>query len=242
MGYGIEITKGGLYPSVKYTGNKSNLMNDGVIIDTPNEVVFIRDFQVSKTRTPLTILRSAGVFIETYHVDDYWGDGVNLRQPRLHVRYYYSTGCHLELPYEEFHVDSVLQAFAVANNGWTLNSGALIHDVKIDYLEVDCDDPQASVIMLSEFNRYENFSIGTEYLRLNVKTPFWINANNLSRSVIGGQDVDIYSGSIKPSILIQDRPKQGKYSQIRSDDNVFINLPNLELGRLGQSPCCLNYT
>lgn len=235
MTYAIEIKKGGYYPSVVYAGKGDNLQEDGVLIDAPNEVVYLGNVEISQVKTPITIVRAAYVFIDTYHIKDYWGDGVNLRQSNLHIKHYYSEGCKLRLPYEMFHVDAVLQAFAVKADGYSLDKDGVIENVRIDYLDVNCTDPEASVIMLSEFNRYSHFYIGTEYLHLNTNTPFWINANNLSNSIIGGMDVSITSPNrLKSSLLISDRAKQGVCSTIDSNKNIFINIPNLDIGKCGK--------
>lgn len=60
-----------------------------------------------------------------------------------------------------------------------------ISDVTIRELDIQTNDPNAQLFMLSEQQRYRNFKIGTDKISINCRYPWWFVANTLENSVLG---------------------------------------------------------
>lgn len=232
----VTITKGGYYPEVNVTGTGENLYKDGLVIDAPGEVVRINRLNVNTVRSPVIVKRAERVIIDNSNFHNFWGDAYNVRQSKVLVRNYVGRDIKPRLPYEEFHVDVIVQAYAVKEDGNTLDPDGIIRDVIFENIDVVCDSTEVNAVMLSELCRYEEWGLGTKSLKLKLAIDYWINGNNLSHSVIGGLNVDIASFNDKiPGILLKDRPKQGVCSNHESTGNVFFNIPGADGSDCGKS-------
>ncbi|WP_298610897.1 hypothetical protein [uncultured Thiothrix sp.] len=60
-----------------------------------------------------------------------------------------------------------------------------ISEVTIRELDIQTNDPNAQLFMLSEQQRYRNFKIGTDKIALSCSYPWWFVANTLENSVLG---------------------------------------------------------
>lgn len=60
-----------------------------------------------------------------------------------------------------------------------------ISDVTIQEIDIQTNDPNAQLFMLSEQQRYRNFKIGTDKIAISCRYPWWFVANTLESSVIG---------------------------------------------------------
>ncbi|TXH71803.1 MAG: hypothetical protein E6Q83_00885 [Thiothrix sp.] len=60
-----------------------------------------------------------------------------------------------------------------------------ISDVTIRELDIQTNDPNAQLFMLSEQQRYRNFKIGTDKIAISCRYPWWFVANTLENSVLG---------------------------------------------------------
>ena len=241
MKYEVKIEKGGYYPEIKISGDGSDLYKDGLVIDSPGEVVRINRLIVDTVRSPIIVKRAYRVIIDNALFTNFHGDAFHLRQSNVHVRDYKGRDIKTKLPYEEWHTDVILQAFAVKEDGNTLDPEGVITNIIFDNIDVECHEKEVNGVMLSELCRYKNFQIGTSSLKLDLAIPFWLNGNNLSHSVIGGHIVDIKEneGTI-PKILLKDRPKQGVCSNHGSHNNTYFNIPGIDQSQCGESNYIFN--
>lgn len=88
-----------------------------------------------------------------------------------------------------------------------------IADVTIRDVDIQTNDPNTQLFMLSESQRYRNFKIGTERLAINCRYPWWFVANTLENSVIGNaSQVQINLGQVTPAkVRIGDGQNQSAY-------------------------------
>lgn len=63
-----------------------------------------------------------------------------------------------------------------------------IADVNIREVDIQTNDPNAQIFMLSEQQRYRNFKIGTDKLLISCRYPWWFVANTLENSVLGNSN------------------------------------------------------
>lgn len=221
----LRMQHPGYYPEIILNGVYEDLMLDGLAIGIPtNGTVVIGKLLINNVRTPLTILSAGKVVINEMITDSTWGDTLNIRQSHVTVESLYARNVHARLPYEEFHVDAILQAYRTKSDHQTIDVDGIIEHVSIPYIDVECIGDMVNGIMLSEFNAYRNFRIGNKKLRFVTEGVTWINANNLSDSIIGGEQVEIIGKSVAPTILIKDRSKQGVCSGKPTTNNLFINV------------------
>lgn len=88
-----------------------------------------------------------------------------------------------------------------------------IADVSIRELDIQTQDANSQLFMLSEQQRYRNFKIGTDKIVINCRYPWWFVANTLEDSVIGNTDkVQINQGrSNAAKVRIGDGQDNSKY-------------------------------
>lgn len=84
-----------------------------------------------------------------------------------------------------YHVDSAFQAYAVLENGYSLDNSGEISNIDIRQLYVDTDGLALQTIALTERNRYTGFNIGYEQFDVQTAKPVGIIANQLDSSLIG---------------------------------------------------------
>ena len=131
-------------------------------------------------------------------------------------------------------MDTIFQAFAVKGNGYEPDPDGVLEDINIPVLESYACIPECNALMLSELCQYRDFKIGTRELRVTTASNYWVNANNLSDSVIGGPSVSINGIDPEscPTLLIKNRPKGGVMGCHTSKNLHLINLPHLERAAL----------
>lgn len=88
-----------------------------------------------------------------------------------------------------------------------------ITDVTIRDVDIQTNDPNTQLFMLSEQQRYRNFKIGTERLAINCRYPWWFVANTLESSIIGNANqVQINQGQATAAkVRIGDGQNQSAY-------------------------------
>lgn len=88
-----------------------------------------------------------------------------------------------------------------------------IADVTIRELDIQTNDANSQLFMLSEQQRYRNFKIGTDKIVINCRYPWWFVANTLEDSVIGNAtQVQINQGrSQLAKVRIGDGQDSSKY-------------------------------
>lgn len=221
----LRIRDAGYYPHITVRGD-DNLYQDGVVIDVPGGVVYIGKLHAIGVRCPVIFLRGDAVIIDELIMEDTWGDSIQTRRSNVHVKRMFSPMITPRLPYEAFHVDTIMQAFAVLEDGYTLDPRGVIENIDIDEIDITSTSTEVNGIMLSEFNHYRNFRIGTSKFHLTLGGDYWLNGNNLSNSLFGGHDVRLVNTQGEHlSVLLKDRVKQGVVSGRRSDGNILINIP-----------------
>ena len=219
-----RITKGGYYKELYLKGDKALLEQDGLVVDAKDELVFIDRLIVSDVRVPLVYLSAKKLIINELRFEGYWGDGANIRASHLHVQKWHGLNPVKRFDYSQYHQDVIFQAYAVKDDGYTLDAQSTIEDIVIDELLIRSTVPEANGIMLSELNQYRNFSIGTKGLDIAIQSKYWLNGNNLSNSVLGGSSVKM-AGKPVPGIYLFDRPKNKSTSNYKTEDLLLVNLP-----------------
>lgn len=88
-----------------------------------------------------------------------------------------------------------------------------IAEVTIRELDIQTNDANSQLFMLSEQQRYRNFKIGTDKIVINCRYPWWFVANTLEDSVIGNANkVQINQGrSSLAKVRIGDGQDNSKY-------------------------------
>ena len=88
-----------------------------------------------------------------------------------------------------------------------------IAEVTIRDLDIQTNDANSQLFMLSEQQRYRNFKIGTDQIVINCRYPWWFVANTLEDSVIGNANkVQINQGrSSLAKVRIGDGQDNSKY-------------------------------
>ena len=221
----LRIKEPGYYPEIKLCGTSDDLYADGCMIDSPDGVVYIGKLIVENVRCPLTLWRSTGVIIDEMITNSTWGDTLNIRRSNLHIKSLYGRDITPKLPYELYHVDTILQAYAVKEDGYTLDKDGVIENIDIDEIDIVTTGTDVNGIMLSELNKYRNFRIGTKKFHFTTNGTHWLNGNNLSNSIFGGRDVKLVSPTGNPVAYLKDRAKLGITSGYSSEGNIFINIP-----------------
>lgn len=237
-----RITEGGYYPYIDLQGSGDDLECDGLVIDAPDQVVVIGQATITTTRVPLIVKRCQKLIIDVYRGVHIWGDGANFRCSNIHISHFMVSEFEQRFNYEHWHMDTVFQAYAVKENGYEINPKGIIENITIPNLISNSTIKQSNGIMLSELCQYRNFNIGTNELNIFTGADYWLNANNLSDSVIGGSLVNI-RGFIKPWLLsenkpfeyencptlfIKNRPKNGIQGCYASGNIHLINIPFLD--------------
>ncbi|MEN9433508.1 MAG: hypothetical protein RLZZ422_1097 [Pseudomonadota bacterium] len=224
-----RITEGGYYPYIDLYGDSSVNDCDGLVIDAPDQVVMIGRANVLNTRVPLIALRCQRLIIEEYHAFGIWGDAHNFRTSNIDIDRYLVHGFQKRFTYEQWHMDTGGQAYAVKANGWEIDTDGVIENIAIRSFESYADIPDANCVMLSELCQYRNINIGTQRLSIITGGDYWLNANNLSDSVLGGGDVSIIGlRNQSPTLLIKNRPKNGIQGCHASGNIHLINIPFLD--------------
>ncbi len=154
-----RITSGGDYGHLTLQGN-GDINGDGVLVDAPGATVLINRLQVSHVRYPLTVKRVGQLVIQDYVPHTFWGDTANFRCSHIHIGRLAPKNIIQRLNYEELHQDIIFQAFAVCDDGYTLDPSGVIEDIQIQEIDVCSSLGQVNGIMLSEVNQYRRFNIG----------------------------------------------------------------------------------
>lgn len=225
-----RITEGGYYPYIDLYGDSNALDCDGLIIDAPDQVVIIGQAHIANTRVPLIVKRCQRLIIGEYLAFNIWGDGAHFRCSHIEIGRYFVAGFIQRFTYEQWHMDTIFQAFAVKGNGYEPDPDGVLEDINIPVLESYACIPESNALMLSELCQYRDFKIGTRELRVTTASDYWVNANNLSDSVIGGQSVSIagIDSESCPTLLIKNRPKNGIQGCYASGNIHLINIPFLD--------------
>lgn len=218
-----RITCGGDYGDLILQGN-GEINGDGVEINAPGETVLIKRFQVSHVRYPLIVKRVGQLVIQDYQPHTFWGDTLQIRCSHVHIDRLAPKNIIQRLKYEELHQDIILQAFAVLDDGYTLDPAGVIEHIHIQEVDVCSALPDVNGIMFSERNQYRHIYIGQRRLHIGINAPYWLSTNHLEKSVIGGRDNLIYNptGLVhQPGVRILDVKGGGHVSR----DYAFWGLP-----------------
>lgn len=220
-----RITCSGDYGDLVMQGTgEPNL--DGVEINAPGETVLIKRFQPSHVRYPLIVKRVGKLLIQDYIPHTFWGDTWQFRCGHIYIDRQAPKNIIQRFKYEELHQDIIGQAFAVLDDGHTLDPEGVIEHIHIQELDVCSSLPQVNGLMFSEKNRYRNIHIGQRRLHVGINAPYWLSTNHLEDSAIGGRDNLIYDPTglgRTPGIRILD-VKGGGHS---STNNAFWDLTDL---------------
>ena len=221
-----RITTGGHFGDLTLQG-PGDLETDGVVVDAPGQTVLINRLQVSNVRYPLIVRRVGQLVVNDYIPHTFWGDTLNIRASHVHIGRLAPKNIIQRLPYEELHQDIIFQAYAVCDDGYTLDPNGLIEDVCIREIDVSSNLTQVNGIMLSEVNRYSRFYLGQDRLHVGINAPYWLSGNSLDNSVIGGRDNLIFNPAVKgqqPTVRLQNV----KHSIYHSYGDDFWDVPGME--------------
>lgn len=204
------------------TGHYNDLETDGLIIDAPDQTVVIGKLIVAQVRVPLIVKRVGKLIIDHYLPHSFWGDTANFRCSHIHINRFHPSDIQQRFAYEQYHQDLIFQAYATKANGWEVDPNGLIEDIIIHDIQVRSALTQVNGIMLSEVCEYRGFQLGTHNLNIQIEAPYWLSANSLADSVIGGNQVCVgsLSGTYTPDVRIKDV----KGSLFESARNVMCNV------------------
>ncbi|MGB0845401.1 MAG: hypothetical protein ACPGSM_01705, partial [Thiolinea sp.] len=221
-----RITSGGHYGDLTLQGT-GELETDGVVIDAPGQAVLINRLQVSNVRYPLIVRRVGQFVVNDYVPHTFWGDTLNIRASHVHIGRLAPQNIIQKLPYDTLHQDIIFQAYAVAEDGYTLNPNGVIEDICIRDINVSSPLTPVNGIMLSEVNRYSHFYLGQDRLHVGINAPYWLSGNTLEYAVVGGRDNLIFNPADhgqQPTVRLQNV----KHSVFHSHDDNFWDLPGME--------------
>ena len=216
----LRITQSGVYSLLKHQGDGSPT-DDGVEINAPGALIFIKHFDVSRVRVPLVVRDVGHLFIERYEPHHFWGDTLNLRCSRVTILSFKPRFIEKRFPYAEYHQDVIFQAYATLADGYTLDPKGVISHIYIHSIDVESTLPDLGGVVLSERNRYSDIHLGAQRLHVGLPGPWWFNANTVSNCTLGGLDNKIYStqpGGSQPGVKI-DNPKNASWA---SSGNSFV--------------------
>ena len=111
------------------------------------------------------------------------GDSMNLRNGNVRIKRLIARGSTAWVEYEAYHQD-ICQATAVEEDGHTVDWNAVVSDVEIPYVDIEVYGEKHQVFMNSD-GGFDNWHIGTEYLRIRCAYKYWFVSNTLSRSFLG---------------------------------------------------------
>lgn len=111
-----------------------------------------------------------------------------------------------------------------------------ISDVTIREIDVQSNNPNTQLFMLSEQQRYRNFKIGTDKLAINCRYPWWFVANTLENSIIGNaSQVQINQGQTTiAKVRIGDGQNNSQYC-IKPSDCATGEVTLVGLGKTGHA-------
>ena len=223
------ITQGGYYPELILIGDPNEDNCDGLVINAPGQIVVIGYLAPRFCRVPLIVQRVGKLIVTHYEPGSFWGDTANLRCGNLYFDHY--TPLNI-LPqrrsYDEYHHDLIFQSQAVLDDGYTNDPAGVIEHIHINNLMMESDLEQCNGIMLSEQCVYRHFHIGSQSLNIQIEAPYWLNANTLSDSIIGGgvSEIGSLSGRFEPSILLTKR----KECDAVTERCVALGVPHADTG------------
>jgi hypothetical protein len=209
-----RITEGGHYGTITITG-KDPYNEDGLIIDALTDVVIDR-VTVDNVRVPIIFKGKGKVQIKQVVAKHYTGDGLNIRQSNVTINQLVLIEPKPSL--DTYHQDLILQAYAVQENGYSINTDGVIENIHIPSVTLIGGLKGKDLITLSEDNMYRNFIVGTVSLVLEFDNPFWVNASNLSDSKIGNEDNFFINN--EAGLFIRER--KGKKGLNRTNNNVIF--------------------
>jgi len=179
-----RITEGGHYDTITITG-KDPYNEDGLVIDAVTDVVIDR-ITVDNVRVPIIFKGKGKVQIKQVVAKHYTGDGLNIRQSNVTINQLVLIDPIPSL--DTYHQDLILQAYAVQENGYSIDSSGAIENINIPSVTLIGGLKGKDLVTLSEDNVYRNFTVGTVSLVLEFDNPYWVNASNLSDSNIGNSE------------------------------------------------------
>lgn len=111
-----------------------------------------------------------------------------------------------------------------------------ISDVTIREIDIQSNNPNTQLFMLSEQQRYRNFKIGTDKLAINCRYPWWFVANTLENSIIGNaSQVQINQGQTTiAKVRIGDGQNNSQYC-IKPSDCATGEVTLVGLGKTGHA-------
>ncbi len=219
-----RITCGGDYGDLILQGD-GTLNNDGVEIHAPGETVLINRFQVSHVRYPLIVKRVGQLVVHDYIPHTFWGDTLQARCGHIYIDRLAPKNILQQFAYEALHQDIILQAFAVLEDGFTLDPSGVIEHIHIQEVDVCSALPQVNGVMFSERNRYRRIYLGQRRLHIGINAPYWLSTNHLEDSVLGGRDNFVYNpldATQCPGVRVHDVKGAGHLS----GKNAYWGMPD----------------
>lgn len=209
------ISKGGVYGYIAIKGDGSK---HGLLINANDDVV-INKVVISNVVVPIIFSGKGSVTINTVYVDGYSGDGLNIRQSNVSIKELILV--NPKQPKDDYHQDLILQAYAVKENGYTVDPVGVIENNNIPSVTLINGIANKDLITLSEDNIYRNFKIGNESFVATFDNDYYLNASNLSDSAIGNTSMLLLRPNNKEAVaFIRDR--KGYKGFDRSHDNKIV--------------------
>jgi len=183
------ISASGEYEPATIVGDDPS---DGVGLEIklhPNAEARIEYLDISNVFIGL-IHYSGTIFIDELHIHGFGGDAINLRTGNFHVGRLHVHDNIQTRDYNEYHQDA-LQAYAVLEDGYTLDNTGEISNVTIDEVIIHMDGASCQGIIGSENCTYSNWNIGLTKLDIQVGHYYSMMFTNLLTSRLGGKSVNV---------------------------------------------------
>ena len=184
------ITEAGNYHSKYITGRSKSMMQDdvAVVVNAKGDVHF-DTLEIWDCGLPL-VHTGGNLFIDKLKLQDFSADAFNsygnLFINELEVSYYYDYKYS-----NDYHVDALGQFF---------NFTGSCSNVYIGKIKAEIVGSKVQGMMLSEANKYSNFSIGSEGADISLDYPYAFVANTLEDSYINVGNNGLKIKEVKDSL------------------------------------------